>query len=230
MGSWEQLLWFINQFGLLGVFIVSFLGNTIPYSTIPYLVFIVIYAGVLHDPYMHLLITLSGGLGAALGKVIVYFFGYGVRTVLPENIRRNIDLFAKLFKKSTFIAVLVFAASPLPDDIIYVPLGAMKYDLKKYFTALLTGKIIITGMAVFFGSSFTGLLREAAKIPDYISIPALLLITFYLLYLVAEIDWMKAAEIASKEGLFSMAKYIIYIALLKTIEIPVKIYRFIVKK
>ena len=230
MTTWDVLRDFIERYGVAGVFIVSFLGNTIPYSTIPYLFFIVLYAGIARDPLIHALITISGGLGAALGKIIVYFFGYGVRHILPENVKANIDFFARLFKKSTFIAVFIFAASPLPDDIIYVPLGAMKYDIKKYFVALVLGKIVITGAAVYFGSMFTNLLRETTKCPDYVTIPILILVTIYIMYLVARINWVEAAEKAEKEGVKGLVIYVVVEAWLKTLDLFKKIIDFMKRR
>lgn len=229
MITWDILREFIEKYGVTGVFIVSFLGNTIPYSTIPYLLFIIIYAGILRDPFYHLLITIFGGLGAAFGKIIVYFFGYGVRHILPENIKANIEFFANFFKKSTFIAIFVFAASPLPDDIIYVPLGAMKYDIKKYFIALLAGKILITGIAVYFGSAFTGLLRETIKYPEYITIPVLIVITIYIMYLVARIDWVKAAREAENKGVKALIIYIVLESIHSTLDLFKKITSYIKK-
>ncbi|RLG80535.1 MAG: hypothetical protein DRO13_03515 [Thermoprotei archaeon] len=219
----EVLEWFLERYGLFGVFIVSFLGNTIPYSTIPYLILIVIYAGVLKDPLQHLVLTLLSGLGAALGKLIVYFFGYGIRRLLPSNTRENIVLFSRVFRKSTFIAVYLFAALPLPDDILYIPLGAVKYSVTRYFTALLLGKITITGATVFFGSSIAGFIRGLTGYPDYVVIPILLAITIYLMYLVVEIDWSKAAEIAMKKGFWSVLHYVLTESIKATVEIPSKV-------
>ncbi|ABN70662.1 conserved hypothetical protein [Staphylothermus marinus F1] len=197
----QGLSWLIYQYGVFGVFIVSLIGNAIPYSTIPYLVFIVLYSGSVHDPIIHAMITFAGGFGAALGKVVVYYFGWGIRHVLPENMKENLELFTRLFRKSTFIAVFIFAASPLPDDIIYIPLGATKYSLKKYFIALLAGKITITGLAVFFGSSIEWAIRATTNYPEYITLPILIVLTLYLTYVMAKIEWIKIARIASEKGL-----------------------------
>jgi membrane protein DedA with SNARE-associated domain len=219
MSVWDTLRILVNQYGVLGVFLVSFLGNVIPYSTTPYLFFIILYAGVVSDPVQHLLITISGGIGAALGKIIVYFFGYSIRHILSDDIRQNIEFFARFFKRSTFIAVFIFAASPLPDDIIYVPLGAMKYDIKKYTIALVLGKIVITGLAVYFSTLFTGFLKDVGKYPDYITIPVLVLVTIYLMYLVAKIDWTEAARRAEEEGLKGVIVYVIVKSLKATLDL-----------
>ncbi len=200
----------LQHYGPLGVFIVSALGNAIPYSTIPYLILIIIYAGAVKDPYHLLVITLMGGLGAAVGKVIVYYFGRGIRILLTEEQKKNLEVFTELFKRSTFLAVFLFAALPLPDDILYIPLGAMGYSLTRYFIALLLGKIIITGLAVFFGSSLSFLLAETSKLPIYIVIPVLLVVTLLLTYIVAKINWVYVADTYKTQGIIKGTIALIY--------------------
>ena len=199
----------INTYGILGIFLISFFGNTIPYSTIPYLFFIIIYSAHVTDPITHILITISGGLGAALGKLVVYYIGRSARAVLSEEKRRNIEIFAKIAHKSIFVAVFLFAALPLPDDILYVPLGLIGYSVIRYFIALVLGKIIITGLAVFFGTSFSMYFRETTLLPPYIYIPILLIITLAITYIVMKINWQKVAEIGSSKGFIGAMKVVI---------------------
>ncbi|MET1159552.1 MAG: VTT domain-containing protein [Thermoprotei archaeon] len=223
----EWLEIFIERYGLLGIFLVSFIGNAIPYSTIPYLLLIILYSGLLSDSLQQALLVIISGFGAAMGKLVVYMFGYGISRVLPEKTRKNLELFTEVFRKSTFIAVYLFAALPLPDDILYVPLGATRYSVVKYFIALVLGKITITALAVFFGSATTSYLREAMGLPPYISIPILLVITLYIMYLVAVIDWNKATSIAMKKGLAETISYVLRSAWKATREIPARTAGFL---
>ncbi len=199
----------ISQYGIIGVFIVSLLGNAIPYSTIPYLIFIILYSGTIQDPLTNLLITIMGGLGAAIGKVIVYYFGVGIRRLIPENMKKNMEVFIRISRQSVFLAVFLFAALPLPDDILYVPLGAMRYDLTKFFIALLAGKIVITGTAVYFGYTVSWLIGNGGKAPWYIIVPALIILSLLLTYIVAKIDWAKAVKITEENGLWSGIRFVI---------------------
>ncbi len=222
----------LQHYGPLGVFIVSALGNAIPYSTIPYLILIVIYAGAVKDPYHLLIITLMGGLGAAVGKIIVYYFGRGIRILLTEEQKKNLEVFTELFKRSTFLAVFLFAALPLPDDILYIPLGAMGYSLTRYFIALLLGKIIITGLAVFFGSSLSFLLTETSKLPIYIAIPILLVVTLLLTYIVAKINWVYIADTYKTEGIIRGTIALLYEtgkALITLVKRIIKLFRTILR-
>ncbi len=200
MANEEQLfMQILHSYGPLGVFIVSALGNAIPYSTIPYLLFIVIYAGSLDNVLDQVYISVLGGFGAAIGKIVVYYFGKGLRLVMTKEQKHNMEVFIGLFKRSTFLAVFLFAALPLPDDILYIPLGATGYSLLRFFIALLLGKIIITGTAVFFGSTYSWLLEDAADTPWYITYPSLIVVTLILTYMVAKMDWVRIAK-GFKEG------------------------------
>lgn len=193
----------LKTYGPIGVFLVSFLGNALPYSTIPYLILVILYSSTLDSTWDQIIITVLGGLGAALGKIIVYYFGYGLRYVLTSEQRRNLETFASLFKRSTFLAVFLFAALPLPDDILYVPLGASRYSLTRYTIALVSGKIIITGAAVFFGSSFTWITNSVTDLPPYVSITILLYVTLWLTYLVSKIDWLHIARTYKRRGIIA---------------------------
>ncbi len=209
MADIGNILWgIISQYGVLGVFVVSLLGNAIPYSTIPYLIFIILYSVTVQDPITNLLITLAGGLGAAVGKVIVYYFGVGIRKLIPNNMKKNMEVFIRISRQSVFLAVFLFAALPLPDDILYIPLGAMRYDLLKFFIALLAGKIVITGTAVYFGYTVSWLIGNGGKAPWYIILPVLIIISLLLTYIVAKIDWARAVKITEEKGFTSGLKFV----------------------
>lgn len=192
----EELGEFIHIYGPLGVFIVSFLGNVIPYSTIPYLIFIVEYGLAIGSPIIRIGIAILGGIGAALGKVIVLLIGFAARKVLPEKTKRSMKLFMKLASKSVFIAVLIFAASPLPDDILYIPLGAMGYSPFKFFAAAVVGKILITYMALLFGGIIRFVVGESSILAAIVSLIA----TAILFLLLVKIDWEKIVEDLTLKG------------------------------
>ncbi len=224
MISGEVLNELLQTYGLLGVFLVSLLGNMIPYSTIPYFVFIIIYASRVQDWVIQLLIAILGGLGAAIGKLVVYYIGRTARVVMSSETRHNMELFTKIAGKGIFLAVFIFAALPLPDDVLYVPLGVSGYSVIKFFIALLLGKIIITGMAVYLGQAMKWLIEEPANLPWYISIPVMLIITLLLTYIVMRINWIKAAQITEEDGLIKAIIFIIIEALKIVASIPRLVY------
>jgi len=64
--------------------------------------------------------------------------------------------FQKLVKRYGASAAFVAAATPIPDDIIYVPLGLAKYNPKKFFIATLLGKLVLCYILVLV-SHYMGL-------------------------------------------------------------------------
>ncbi|MCE2614297.1 MAG: DedA family protein, partial [Nitrosopumilus sp. (ex Thoosa mismalolli)] len=46
-------------------------------------------------------------------------------------------------------AAFFAAATPIPDDLVYVPLGLAKYNPKRFFIATLTGKLVLSYTIVF---------------------------------------------------------------------------------
>jgi len=210
----------MDRYGVVGVFLVSFIGNSIPYSTIPYLLFIIIYSTHVREPLIYVLVILLGSLGASMGKIIVYFVGYGARKALPKGLRSNIEIYGRLFKRSTFLAILIFASTPLPDDLLYIPVGAMRYDLKRYFLALFVGKTIITSLAVVFGSTVENIFTATSGYPEYISILGLIVLSIYLMYIVGRIDWIYFSKLISDRELIVALKYLFRETFLSTIRIP----------
>ena len=201
----EQLEELIYVYGPLGVFLVSFLGNVIPYSTIPYLIFVVQYGVAIGNPLIRIGIAVLGGLGAALGKVIVLLIGFAARKVIPEKTKKSMKLFMKLAGKSVFVAVLIFAASPLPDDILYIPLGAMGYSPFKFFTAAVIGKTIITYMALLFGGIIRLIVGESSVLAAIVSLIA----TIVLLLVLVKVNWEKIVEDITFKGWKEFLKEII---------------------
>jgi uncharacterized membrane protein YdjX (TVP38/TMEM64 family) len=56
------------------------------------------------------------------------------------------------FKKDNiFIWIVVFAATPLPDDVVGIICGMFNYDFKKFITASIIGKSILNLLLAFAG-------------------------------------------------------------------------------
>ncbi|MET1101999.1 MAG: VTT domain-containing protein [Pyrodictiaceae archaeon] len=209
----EQLQSLIGLFAghpLLLVFLVSAAGNSVPYMTTPYLLFIAGYSAMVESPLERVGIIIAGGAGAAVGKLVVYFIGRGARLLLSSKTRRGMERAMKVFSKSVFLAVFLFAALPLPDDVLYMPLGIMGYNVLRYFIAVLSGKIIITSLAVALGSSISLLLGEAG--PLWAGIAAAV-IGVAASILIARMDWDRVLEAYEEKGALAAARAVVEEAL-----------------
>jgi membrane protein DedA with SNARE-associated domain len=137
----------------VGVFLVSLGGNVLPFFPIPYLIAIFTIAIEMSKINIFLL-TFVSALGATLGKFVAYGVGFGGRLTLGEKYKRRFNALRVALGGSPFVAALVFAASPLPDDLIMIPLGMIKYSPIKTFLALLIGKFILT-FAIVWSARFS---------------------------------------------------------------------------
>jgi len=200
IASLESLARKLVILGPIGIFLASLLGNAVPYATVPYLVIIIQYFAAIKHTFLDIIaVTILGGLGATVGKVIVYSIGRAARCALSKETKENLKLFTKLMGKSVFIAIFLFAALPLPDDVLYVPLGVSGYSLIKFFIACFLGKIIITFLAAMLGAIWAQVM-ELSKVPIWISLPSALIVTIVVTYIITAIDWVKVLESVEAQG------------------------------
>ncbi len=145
---------FYPQVGYLGLTIVSFFGSLIPFVPIPSFVLLAtMAAGEQFD--IHVL-ALIGALTTTAAKQIIFSVSYGGRKIISEKTKKRMMPFQKLVKRYGATAAFVAAATPIPDDIVYIPLGLAKYSPKKFFVATLSGKLVLC-YAIVLISHYMGL-------------------------------------------------------------------------
>ena len=150
---WE-LFPFTPEVGYLGLTIVSFFGSLIPFVPIPSFVLLAtMAAGEQFD--IHVL-ALIGALTTTAAKQIIFSVSYGGRKIISEKTKKRMMPFQKLVKRYGATAAFVAAATPIPDDIVYIPLGLAKYSPKKFFVATLSGKLVLC-YAIVLISHYMGL-------------------------------------------------------------------------
>ena len=180
------------QYQFLGVFFISFIGSLSIVFPIPYTIVILFLGSQGWNPF---LLAIAGGLGSALGEFSGYALGYyGARFISKER-RRKMDFFVKIFDRYGPIAVFLFALTPLPDDLLFIPLGILRYKFWKTFIPCLIGKFLMCFTLAYFGKLFENLARlifgeEGSWIGITITIAALLIIVYVLL----KVDWEEIFE------------------------------------
>jgi membrane protein DedA with SNARE-associated domain len=99
---------------------------------------------------------LSSAITATVAKQIIFYVSYGGRKIINEKTRKRMRPFERLVKRYGAAAAFFAAATPIPDDLVYVPLGLAKYNPKRFFVATLTGKIVLSYVIVLI-SHYLGL-------------------------------------------------------------------------
>ena len=137
--QWSQSM--VAGFGYLGIFIVSIVGSATIILPVP--AFLAIFAaGSVLNPW---LIGIIGGLGSTIGEFTGYLVGMGGKKVIEKRHKKWLDRAKVWFEKhGAFPIIFLFAATPLPDDVVGILCGVIKYDVKKFFLATLIGKIVMT--------------------------------------------------------------------------------------
>ena len=150
---WE-LFPFTPEVGYLGLAIVSFFGSLIPFVPIPSFVLVATMAvGEQFD--IHILVIIAA-LTSTAAKQIIFYISYGGRKIISEKTKKRMKPFQKLVKRYGGSAAFVAAATPIPDDLVYIPLGLAKYNPKRFFVATLLGKIVLY-YAIVLISHYMGL-------------------------------------------------------------------------
>ncbi len=178
--TWQKFA----EWGLLGVFILSIVGNAVPYSTIPYLFVVVALTKVYHP----LILGVVSGIGSAIGKLVIYGFGLGIRKVISDKQLKKFERFVNEWRRGTFLLIFLFAATPSPDDVIYVPVATARYPLWKFFTAVALGKVVLTVFIAYWGMGVLAVV-ESMELPWYVSAMLLGTASIYVLYVSLRIDW-----------------------------------------
>jgi len=145
---------FAPEVGYIGLGLVSFIGSLIPFVPIPSFVLLATMSvGEQFD--LHVLALISA-FTATIAKQIIFYASYGGRRMISEKTKKRMKPFQKLVKRYGGAAAFVAAATPIPDDMVYIPLGLAKYNPKRFFIATLSGKIVLCYIIVLI-SHYTGL-------------------------------------------------------------------------
>ena len=190
MSMWTELVNIALAHGYLGVFILAILCNMTFFLPAP--VVVPIYAlGVTHNP---IILGLSSGLGSTIGEFSSYVIGVASKKVIDTRYERQLRITRRLLEKHGMILVFIFALTPLPDDLLLVTFGIVDYDLKKAFTAMLAGKILMNiGVAYAGRYSFPTLWTYITAISP-LQAGIILCIAAVLIYRVYKIDWSGTLE------------------------------------
>jgi len=193
--EWAYLLeeWmkqFALQFSYLGVFIISFIGSISVVFPIPYTI-VILFLGTMLDPFF---IAISGGLGSALGEFFGYLLGYYGRTAVSEERRKKMDYMVKLFDSYGPVAIFLFALTPLPDDLLFIPLGVMHYPFWKAFVPALLGKTLMTFILAYSGQQSIELIKTIFVGSGWIGTIITVVLLVLIIVAMIKIDWEKLFE------------------------------------
>ena len=191
----DELFSFYDDFGYLGILLISFVGSIIVFVPIPY--FPVLIAAAFNNNLDPVLISLSSAIGAVIAKLIIFYASYYGRNILSPKIKGKMVPLQRLLGRYGAIGAFVAAVSPIPDDIVYIPLGLTKYSPWKFGIATFLGKFVlnlsIVFGAIYFGKPFvSNLMSNSTNIDSLIGATiASIAVLGIIVYFTIKIDWAK---------------------------------------
>ena len=140
--DFADLFPFAPEAGYLGLGLVNFFGSLIPFVPLPgFLLLATMSVGEQFNPHV---LALLSAISATAAKQIIFTVSYGGRRIINQATRKRMRPFERLVKKYGAGAAFFAAATPIPDDLVYVPLGLARYNPKRFFVATLAGKIVLS--------------------------------------------------------------------------------------
>jgi len=190
------------QYGYFGIFLISFFGAVSVFFPIPYTVVIFTIGGIkvggvwLFEPMW---VAVAAGIGSAIGEFSGYLIGFGSRRAIGERYKKKMDFLMRVFKKFGSIVIFLFALTPLPDDLLFIPLGVMRYRIIKAFVPALIGKFCMNLIIAYSGRFSVQIIRDIFGVEsDWISAAigmALALILLVIVFIIMfKVDWEKYFE------------------------------------
>lgn len=201
-------------------FVFSTFGNTSILIVFPYA--FIVYLIAQHYPNFWIL-GLVSGIGAGIGEITSYIVGRIIgasKKISESEMGEKLHKIKKRFEKKPGAipwTVFIFAVTPIPDDMILVPFGIMKYPYYKTVFPCMAGKTILTTLMAFLGyivgqnataidmiiemypwASFLRLIVPSAKINPAADLIQFSMV-FIIIYIMGRLDFEKITKKRSWE-------------------------------
>jgi membrane protein YqaA with SNARE-associated domain len=187
---WVWMNDLVANYGYMGAFFISTFGNFTVFFPVPFVLTIYAFGATLNP----LMLGLVCGLGSTVGEFSAYLIGMGGRRVLHDRYSKQLDTAKKLVEKYGVAIIFLFALLPLPDDLILIPLGMMKFDIKRAIAAMFAGKFLMCTAVAYAGRYSYTIIRDVFASSGWLGgvLSTGLMIVF--IYVMLKIDWSKFIE------------------------------------
>lgn len=187
---WAWMNDLVTNYGYLGAFFISTFGNFTVFFPVPFVITIYAFGATLNP----LLLGLVCGLGSTLGEFSAYLIGRGGRKVLDERFGKQLETAKKLVQKYGVTIIFLFALLPLPDDLILIPLGMLRFDLKKAMAAIFAGKFLMCTAVAYAGRYSYAVIRDIFASSGWLGGVLSTLLLVVIVVAMLKIDWTKFVE------------------------------------
>ena len=196
MDIWLWMNQTVSAYGYAGAFVISIFGNFTVFFPVPYVLTIYAFGATLNP----VILGLVCGAGSTLGEFSAYLIGRGGRRVINERYGERLETAKLLVQRYGMAIIFLFAVLPLPDDLILIPLGMLKYSLKKAMTAMFAGKTIMCVAVAYAGRYSYALVRDVFASSGVVGGLASTLLLAVIVYAMIKIDWAKYIDVKKPES------------------------------
>jgi membrane protein DedA with SNARE-associated domain len=189
----NNLFVFASTLGYIGLFAISFIASIIVFVPIPFFPILALMS-IDKDFDPHLL-AFSSAIGATLAKTIIFYSSFYGRRFIGRESKVKMKPLQRLLKRYGWYASFIAAATPIPDDIVYVPLGLAKYNPWLFFTSCFAGKMLISEAIVWGTRMGFNMLEYLESNMNgqlfYATVIATIAVTAFLIYFMIKADWSR---------------------------------------
>ncbi len=179
----------------MGLFSISILGALSIIVPVPDTATLFTLAGLkngglwVFDP---MLIAAAATLGACIGQLIGYIIGARTKGAMTGKFKKNADFLASIFTKFGSIGIFAFALTPLPDNMMFIPLGSARYNPIKAFVPALAGKFVLSLLVIFSSRLSVSIISNALGTgSDIVSFAVSVILGIALTVAMFLVDWKK---------------------------------------
>lgn len=145
-----------SQLGIIGIFVISFLGSATVLLPVPSLL-ATFATGNIYHPFI---VGFVAATGAALGEFTGFLAGIGSRALIGKN-KLIFTKYKNYIAKYGSLAIFVMAVLPNPFfDIVGITAGIMGVKSIKFFLAVLAGQIVKFTVTAFLGAQSIDLFQS----------------------------------------------------------------------
>ena len=180
----------VFKYGYAGAFFISIFGNFTIFFPVPFTVTIYAFGATLNP----LLLGLVCGIGSTIGEFSAYLVGAGGRKVIESRYGERLESAKLLIQRYGMAIIFLFALLPLPDDVILIPLGMMRYDLKKTLIAAFLGKVAMCTIVAYAGRFSYTFVRDIFESGGIVGGIASVVLLVVILIAMMKIDWTRFIE------------------------------------
>jgi hypothetical protein len=136
---------FIETFGYLGIFLLVFILNMVPFFMPPTWIVLSTLFFLFPLQFDPLLLALTGAFASTFGRVILCRIGVASRRLMGENRRKSMDRAGQALRSKKyggFVLTFLYALSPLPSNAFFLMMGTMKCHFFTIFLGFWLGRFI----------------------------------------------------------------------------------------